>query len=127
MPSEEVDMRRICFAVALAAFSLAVWHPPLAAGQDTKTKTAAGTVKSVSASALTVTDKGGKDWMFTVDDKTKVVAKGAGTKSAKAGGKISITDVVGNGDQVSVTYHDMGGSMHAASVRVTTAAMKSVK
>ena len=32
------------------------------------------------------------------------------------------TEAVGPSDQVSVTYHDMGGTMHAASVRVTAKA-----
>ena len=44
---------------------------------------------------------------------------GAGTAAAAKGGKIAITDIVGKGDQVTVTYHKMGASSHAAEVRVT--------
>ena len=82
-----------------------------------KSMTASGTVKSVSGSQLVVTG-GGKDWTFAVDNATKFVGKGLGTKS-KAGA-MTATDAVHEGDHVSVTYHDMGGTMHAASVRVTS-------
>jgi hypothetical protein len=86
-------------------------------------KTASGTVKSVSASSLVISE-GGKDMTFTVDKDTKVIGKGLGTKGASSGGKLAITDAVSSGDSVSVTYHDMGGTMHAATVRVTPKAMK---
>jgi hypothetical protein len=116
-------MRRISvLAIPVALVIFAFLAAPAAAQKAPKAKamTAAGTVKSVSATELTVTDKTNKDWNFTVDPTTNVVAKGAGTKSAAKGGKITITDVVSTGDKVSVTYHDMGGTMHAASVRVTS-------
>lgn len=86
------------------------------------TKTATGTVKSVAGDSVTVTDKAGKDWTFTVDAKTSVQAKGAGTKTAKAqaAGKagITITEAVKAGDRVTIKFHDMGATLHAASVRV---------
>ena len=90
-------------------------------GVKPTTKTAAGTVKSISGSSLVVTG-GGKDWTFLVDADTHVVATGAGTKAAEKGGKLAITDAVHTGDKVSVTYHDMGATMHAANVRVTSKA-----
>jgi len=86
-------------------------------------KTAAGTVKSVSGTSLIVT-AAGKDWTFAVDGDTHVVATGAGTKAAAAGGKLAIADAVHMGDHVSVTYHDMGATLHAATVRVTMKAAK---
>jgi len=86
-------------------------------------KHASGTVKSVSGSSLVVTGAG-KDWTFTVDGKTNVIGKGLGTKGAPSGGKLTITEAVGAGDKVTVTYHDMGSSMHAATVRVTAKAAK---
>jgi hypothetical protein len=55
---------------------------------------------------------------FTIDPSTNVVARGAGTKAAAAGGKIAITDVVSNGKRVTVTYEDANGTMRASSVRV---------
>ena len=54
---------------------------------------------------------------FTIDGDTKVVGKGAGT--ATKGGKVIITDLVANGDRVSVSFHDMGDTLHASAVRVT--------
>ena len=86
-------------------------------------KTVSGTVKSVSASSLVISEAG-KDMTFTVDKDTKVIGKGLGTKGAASGGKLAITDAVSSGDNVSVTYHDMGGTMHAATVRVTPKATK---
>jgi len=82
---------------------------------------ATGTVKSVAADSVVVTDKDGKDWTFAVDTATKVIAKGASHKSAEKAAeheKLMITDMVKTGDKVSVKYHDMDGKMHAASVRV---------
>jgi len=81
-------------------------------------KTASGTVKSVSASSLVISEAG-KDMTFSVDKDTTVVGKGLGTKGATTGGKLAITDALAAGDMVSVTYHDMSGTMHAATVRVT--------
>ena len=57
--------------------------------------------------------------MFAVDSSTKVVAKGASTKSAAQAGKLMITDAVKAGDKVTVSYHEMDGKMHASEVRVT--------
>ena len=87
-----------------------------------KTKDAKGTVKTVAADSLTVTDAAGKDWTFAVDSKTKLVASGGSHKTAetKAMGKSpAITDIVKEGGKVSVKYHELeGGKMHAAEVRV---------
>lgn len=85
-----------------------------------KAMTASGTVKSVSGTALTV-ESGGKEMNFTVDGTTKFVGKGLGTKAKM--GKLTAPDAVAMGDAVAVTYHDMGGTMHAASVRITNKAM----
>jgi hypothetical protein len=92
-------------------------------GVKPTTKTASGTVKSISGSSLIVTSAG-KDWTFSLDGDTHVVATGAGTKAAAGGGKLAIGEAVHAGDHVSVTYHDMGGTMHAANVRVTAKAAK---
>ena len=81
-------------------------------------QTGSGTVKSVAANSLTITAAGGKDMTFTVDASTRVIGTGLGTKAAAAGGKTAITDLVHAGNRVSVTYHEMGGTLHAATVRV---------
>jgi hypothetical protein len=86
-------------------------------------KHASGTVKTVAGDSLVVTHDG-KDMTFGVDSKTKVIGTGLGTKGAPKGGKLSITEAVSAGDKVTVTYHDMGSSMHASTVRVTAAAKK---
>jgi hypothetical protein len=47
---------------------------------------------------------------------------GAGTAAAAAGGKISITNVVGKGDRVTVTYRKMGDALQATEILVRTKA-----
>jgi hypothetical protein len=83
-----------------------------------KSMSASGTVKSVAGNSMVVSS-GGKDMTFALDSATKFTGKGLSTKSKAAGGTIAATDAVHEGDTVSVSYHDMGGTMHAASVRVT--------
>jgi len=83
-----------------------------------ESKTASGSVKSVSASSLVVTSSG-KDMTFMLDSNTSVVGAGAGTKTAAAGGRIAITELVKPGSQVSVSYNEKGTMMHATEVRVT--------
>ncbi|PYR79512.1 MAG: hypothetical protein DMF86_03315 [Acidobacteria bacterium] len=91
-----------------------------------KTMTATGAVKTVSADSLTITTKTG-DETFAVDSKTNVTASGAShkTEAMKSEKKATqITDFVSTGDNVTVRYHDMGATKHAASVRVTRKAAK---
>ena len=118
-----------CMAVAMLATGASALAQAPAADAGAKAhsapKTAAmsatGTVKSVAADSVVVTDKDGNDWTFAVDTATKVIAKGASHKSAEKAAeheKLMITDMVKTGDKVSVKYHDMDGKMHAASVRV---------
>jgi hypothetical protein len=84
-------------------------------------KIASGKVTSITASALTV-NRDGHDVTFGVDAATKVSAQGAGKASRAAGGRLPITDLVGKGDTVSVTYRDAGGTMNASQVRITVKA-----
>jgi hypothetical protein len=123
---KEEQMKRL-LAVALTVLGLSVAVQGLQAQGATttaktksKSMTASGTVKAVTGTSLTISS-GGKDMTFTVDPTTKFVGKGLGTK-ARAG-KLTAQDAVGMDDAVSVTYHDMGGTMHAASVRITNKAM----
>ena len=108
--------------VALSVLALSIAVQPVAVhAQAKKAMSASGTVKSVSGNQLVVTG-GGKDWTFMLDNATKFTGKGLSTKS---GGKpISATDAVHEGDKVTVSYHDMNGSMHAASVRITASMKK---
>jgi hypothetical protein len=108
-------------ALCVAAQPIAV-HAQAKKAAAGKTMSASGRVKSVSGSSLVVTS-GGKDMTFTVDTTTKFTGKGLSTKTKAAGGTIAATDAVHDGDMVSVSYHDMSGTMHAASVRVTSTNM----
>jgi hypothetical protein len=88
---------------------------------ESRTETANGTVESLSGSTLTITGStsgGTFKQSFTIDGKTRVVAVGAGTAASAAGGKVSIADHVGVGDQVTVTYRTAGTTLHAEEVRV---------
>jgi hypothetical protein len=80
-----------------------------------------GKVKSVAAGSMTISGAG-KDWNFSVDAATKVLYKGAGKKTAAAGGRTPITDLVSTGDTVSVSYRETGATLQAISVRVTVKA-----
>ena len=111
-----------------AAKIRAVATPGPASAAAAASKTSNGTVKSVSATSLAISGSSGGgatfDQTFTVDSKTKVVGRGAGTATAATGGKAAITDLVATGDKVTVSFHDMGGTLHAAEVRVTQKAVK---
>ncbi len=81
-----------------------------------------GVVKSVTASALSISGSLGSGatftQSFTIEPSTKVVAKGAGTAAAAKGGKLVLTDAVAAGDRVSISYHEGGGALQASEVRV---------
>lgn len=84
---------------------------PAAASRNTT-----GVVKSVSATSLTITADG-KDMTFSLDQSTRVVGTGAGTKTAAAGGRVAITDLVATGNRVNVSHTDN----KATEVRVISA------
>jgi hypothetical protein len=87
-----------------------------------RTQTANGRVESITGTTLTIagTQSGGTTFKqsFTVDAKTRAVAVGAGTAATAAGGKVSFGDIVGVGDEVTVTYRQTGDTLHADEVRV---------
>jgi hypothetical protein len=112
-------MKRMLFAAMSIALVFAVPLVDVHAQAKPKTMTATGTVKSVSANSLAIT-AGAKDMTFTIDNTTKVVGKGLTTKTG--GAPIVITDALAANDRVRVSYHDMGGTMHASTVTVTNKA-----
>src|SRR5262245_30762131 len=122
-------MKRLVVALTVLGLCVAAQSAPLQAQGAAKPKSmsATGTVKSVSGTALTITAAGNKEMTFTVDGTTKFVGKGLSTLSRQKGGKITATDAVGENDSVSVTYHDMSGTLHAAQVRVNNKAMATKK
>ena len=108
--------------VAVTVFGLCAVAQPVALDAQAKkaaakASIASGRVKSVSNTALTISSRG-KDLTFTIDGSTEFVGKGLGTKSEAKRGKVSATDLVAENDTLSVTYHDMGGTLHAAKVRL---------
>jgi hypothetical protein len=111
--------RFIVVALTVLGLCAAASSAPVHAQDKTtgKTMNASGTVKSVSGATMVVTG-GGKDLTFTIDNTTKFTGKGLGTKAKQ--GPVMATDAVHEGDMVTVSYHDMAGTMHAASVRITS-------
>ncbi|HVH28031.1 MAG TPA: DUF5666 domain-containing protein [Vicinamibacterales bacterium] len=91
---------------------------PAAGAGAPASQTANGRVKTVTDTSLVVTDSG-KDLTFMVDATTRVVAKGAGTATQAAGGKIPFSKLVGVGDTVSVSYEGAAPKMRATEVRIT--------
>ena len=88
---------------------------------DDRPELANGTVEALTGTTLTITgsQSGGTfKQSFGIDGTTKVIAVGAGTAASAAGGKVSIADHVGVGDQVTVTYRKTGETLHATEVRV---------
>ncbi len=82
---------------------------------------ATGTVKTISVDSITVTDSASKDWTFTVDKGTTVVAKGASHKmdKLKADGKpTTITEFVSLKNNVVVLYTEKDGKSFAKEVHV---------
>jgi hypothetical protein len=115
-PIKEADMSRVVGVVSIALL-LAVAFPTLTAAQS---KSATGTVSTVSASSVVV-KVAGKDMTFAVDAKTVVEMRGAGTadRKAEAAGTPGpkITDLVKPGQNVEVTYTEMGSMNHATRIR----------
>ncbi len=111
--------RFIVVALTVLGLCAAVSSAPVHAQDKAmgKTMNASGTVKSVSGATMVVTG-GGKDLTFTIDNTTKFTGKGLSTKAKQ--GPLTATDAVHEGDMVTVSYHDMAGTMHAASVRITS-------
>lgn len=111
-------MRRTVLGLALTTFSLAGWLPSHAIAQDTKS--ARGSITAMASDSITV-KAGERELKFAVDAKTVLTAEGAGTaaREAAAAGKPgpTLADFVKVGDAVEVSYHETGGTMHAARIR----------
>src|SRR5579862_3281556 len=113
---QEATMNRWMLSILVAA--IVGWMPASASAQDTKM--ARGTVTAVADDSLTVKVRN-HDMTFMVDRSTEAIASGgahrtaAAQKGGAAGPKLS--DMIKVGQPVEVSYHDMNGMMHAASVR----------
>ena len=86
-----------------------------------KAQTATGVVSAITGNSLTVKGTSG-EWTFTVDEKTSVIGTGVGTAGRKLeteGKKPSLSELLHDGDTVSVTYQDVDGTKKASVVRIT--------
>jgi hypothetical protein len=83
------------------------------------TKHADGKVTAITGTSLSIGAQ-----TFVIDAKTDVIGRGAGTAAAKAGGRVPVTTLIGVGDTVTVSYHDVGGKLQASRIRVTAKASK---
>jgi hypothetical protein len=106
-------MRHVLIAVQCVALALVFSASALAKDQVLVN----GVVKSLSATSLTVSASG-KDTTFAVDAKTNVIGKGIGTKGEAKKGKPMITDLLKEGDRVTVTYQESGSTRHASKISV---------
>jgi hypothetical protein len=85
-----------------------------------KTLAATGVVSAVNAESITIKAKG-SEWKFSVDKSTHVSVVGATRKTAvlKNDKKpAQIDEYVKVGDTVTVKYHNVGATKHAADVIV---------
>jgi hypothetical protein len=119
-------MKRLLI-LSLGAFLLAAPAFAQAKAADkpaaSKSMTAAGKVTAVAADSVSVKGKDA-EWTFAVDKDTTVVAKGASHKIAAMSADHKpavVTEFVKAGDDVSVKYHDMGATKHAATITVRNA------
>lgn len=95
---------------------------PVAGAQSggTKTLKANGRVIAISAESMTIRP-GNQDMVFVVDKETKVRGKGVGTKTralTAANKPVTITELVGEFDSVTVKYQDLSGKFHAREVEI---------
>ena len=108
----------VALALALALAFVSSSASSVFAQADTA-KTPRGIVTALGVDNEIV-NVGTVDMTFAVDSKTAVIAAGAGTKerAAQAAGAAGakLADVIKIGQPVSVSYHDMGGKLHAASI-----------
>jgi hypothetical protein len=120
------EMNGARYASAVRAVS-AVSATSGSIASEPESLTAMGTVQSVASNTMTITGGGGGGATFTqtflIDERTKVFAKGASTAAASKGGRLPFNELVTSGDHVSVSYHKVGGQLHASDVRVTMKAM----
>ena len=111
---------RLVLAVAALALTVSVG---LVAAQDKgKTLTALGVVAKIGRDSLMVDVGKGTilQLVTTTDTDVMVAAGGSKDREARAEGKkgVRITDVVHQGDQVTVKYNDVGGKLMATSIEV---------
>ena len=110
-------MRRLVLALPLVGLSVG-WLSTQAIAQETKHTR--GTLTAINGDSVTV-KVANTEMKFACDDKTRVEAHGAGTKArqeAQAGKTgVKLADVLKTGQAVEVSYHDLGGALHATLIQ----------
>jgi hypothetical protein len=117
MKEDEAMLRKM----VLGGLVLCFFTGLVLAQEKATTKDASGTVKSVAAASLTITDDAKKDWTFIIDKETTVTAKGASHKMREAEGtgkSTQITDFVMEKQSIAVKYTEKDGKLYAKEVRV---------
>jgi len=107
--------------ITVAALVLAAAVGLVAAQDKAKTQTALGVVAKIGGDSLSVdTSKGIMQFVTTSATEVEVAGGGSKERSAKREGKkgVKITEVVHQGDQVTVMYTDVAGKLTATSVEV---------
>jgi hypothetical protein len=128
-PGEAVEVHYHEAAMHAASITVLPTGAPTEAKEKAARPAAAttgGQVTAMTGTSLTVKTASGES-TFTVDEKTQFIGTGLGTQSrekAAAGKKQVLADVVGVGDQVSVTWQDVSGTKQASTVRVRSKATK---
>jgi hypothetical protein len=112
---ERIKSLWVSLIVILVLGLLAAARPAVA-----QTKTAQGTVTTVSGQSLTV-KVGGADTTFVTDAQTKVEAPGAGGQTRREGG-VKVADYVKVGGNVLVTYREANGANLAIIIRPVASA-----
>lgn len=86
---------------------------------------ARGAIQSIASDSITV--KGDAEWTFAISSKTTVVGEGVGTQARamqREGQPLVITEFLGVGDEVEVTYSAMGDKKDASEIRVVKRAKR---
>jgi hypothetical protein len=111
----EADMSITRRLALLSIFVLACAAGPAVAGDAPKE--ARGIVTSIRSGQLAINLPSDTDVTFRLDDKTSVVARGAGRKMRRAqadgAAGIKLTDVLPIGASVSVSYEERDGQRYA--------------
>jgi hypothetical protein len=96
-------------------------------GLSSPSRSARGIVSAMAGGSLTI-KSGAEELTFAVGANTRVVGSGVGTKTEamkKEGKSPTIADLVGAGDDVSVTYREADGTKQASEVRIRSKAKTS--
>jgi uncharacterized protein DUF5666 len=111
-----------------AAKVRAVSKATTASSEEHGTLVAIGWVKEIGDRSITISGDGGGGssftQTFTVDERTRVQAKGASTMTKASGGRAPFKKLITSGDRVSVSYEKVGGLLHASDVLVTRKALQ---